>query len=161
MAPNFERRWRARAIVAGCGAVAIILCMARAAGQADTAAEDPAVSPDPAGADLTLPPRITTEPGPLRDAASEIAAAQVTDDGELEEIVVISDQNPWRLPDLGSSWRAKEAERNAASGRITADLLPLWNPDAEESPTRNPFAVTDDFTRVGFIEVFRIRFGGR
>ncbi len=135
--------------------------MARAAGQTDTAAEDPALSPDPAGTDLTLPPRITTEPVPLGDAASAIAAAQVTDNDELEEIVVISDQNPWRLPDLGSSWRAKEAERDADSGRITADLLPLWNPDTEESPTRNPFAVTDDFTRVGFIEVFRIRFGGR
>jgi hypothetical protein len=161
VAANFEHPWRARAIVAGCGAVAIILCMARAAGQADTAADQAALPADPAGADLTLPPRITTEPGAPGDAASAIAAAQVTDSDELEEIVVISDQNPWRLPDLGSSWRSKEAEQDAASGRITADLLPLWNPDAEESPTRNPFAVTDDFTRVGFIEVFRIRFGGR
>ena len=81
------------------------------------------------------------------------------DPAALEEIVVISDQNPWRLPDLGSSWRPPSSDEDA--GRISADLLPLWDPEAEEIPTQNPFAVTDDFSRVGFIEVFRIRFGRR
>jgi hypothetical protein len=106
--------------------------------------------------DLTAPPRISeadprvasqTSPGP--DAATEV-----------EEIVVISNQNPWRLPDLGSAWRAQQDEAQD-TGRISAELLPIWDPDAEELPTRNPFAVTDDFSRVGFIELFRVRFGGR
>ena len=90
-------------------------------------------------------------------AATDSAA---TSAGDLEEIVVVSDQNPWRLPDLGSSWRARQEEERD-TGRISAELLPLWNPDVQEIPTRNPFDVTDDFRRVGFIEVFRIRFGGR
>ncbi|MGD8322903.1 MAG: hypothetical protein PVF50_00960 [Gammaproteobacteria bacterium] len=106
--------------------------------------------------DLTAPPRISEqdvqtppEPAPERDAPSE-----------LEEIVVISDQNPWRLPDLGSAWRARQAEEQD-TGRISAEVLPIWDPEAQEMPTRNPFSVTDDFRRVGFIEVFRVRFGRR
>ena len=115
--------------------------------------------------DLTRPPRITAEP-PAPQAAAAVAndddspTSEATPATEIEEIVVISDQNPWRLPDLGSAWRAENAE-DQASGRIRAELFPLWNPETEEVSTRNPFAVTDDFSRVGFIELFRVRFGGR
>ncbi|HMB72053.1 MAG TPA: hypothetical protein VKQ06_00665 [Gammaproteobacteria bacterium] len=105
--------------------------------------------------DLTVPPRLseaTQPPGPPPEQAAE--------NEEIEEIVVVSDQNPWRLPDLGSNWRARNSDADD-DGRISADLLPLWNPETEEIPTENPFAVADDFRRVGFIEVFRVRFGGR
>jgi hypothetical protein len=105
--------------------------------------------------ELTAPPRIpaATQPTPAAPPTN-------TDPTALEEIVVISDQNPWRLPDLGSEWRARQVEE-PDTGRIAADFLPLWDPETEELPTRNPFAVTDSIRRVGFIEVFRIRFGGR
>lgn len=107
--------------------------------------------------DLTEPPRITEATQPLPPPAPP----QANDpEAEVEEIVVISDQNPWRLPDLGSAWRAQQEEQQD-TGRISVDLLPIWDPDAEEIPTRNPFAVTDSIRRVGFIEVFRVRFGGR
>ncbi len=108
--------------------------------------------------DLTLPPRISAE------AASEAPPTDTptnSDSSPMEEIVVISDQNPWRLPDLGSAWRAREAAEQRDTGRISVDLAPLWDPDAEELPTHNPFAVTDGIRRVGFLEIFRVRFGGR
>ena len=102
--------------------------------------------------DLTTPPRISEI-----DADAQPDTASAT---ELEEIIVVSDQNPWRLPDLGSSWRAQQEEQTD-TGRISADLLPLWDPEAQELPTRDPVAVTDGIRRVGFIEIFRVRFGGR
>jgi len=109
--------------------------------------------------DLTVPPRLDDAPNPPPLPAIRPESSATPQD-QLEEIVVTIDPNPWRLPDLGSSWRARQAEEED-SGRIHAELLPLWNPEAKETPTRNPFAVADDFTRVGFIEVFRVRFGRR
>lgn len=105
--------------------------------------------------DLSLPPRVD-------ESTADIPAQASTDESQapIEEIVVISDQNPWRLPDLGSAWRAAQ-EAEPDTGRISADLLPLWDPEAEQQPTRNPFAVTDGIRRVGFIEIFRVRFGDR
>jgi hypothetical protein len=75
---------------------------------------------------------------------------------EPEEIVVIG--QGWRLPDLGSEWRArqKEAER---SKRFSATALPLYDPG-------RPPQHTDAFTspeqrRHGYIDLFRLRFGRR
>lgn len=104
--------------------------------------------------DLTAPPRIvdeTTPPSPPPPSRST---------EELEEIIVISNQNPWRLPDLGSAWRDPLAEQ-ANNGRIDADLLPIWNPAAEEIPTRDSYEPGENFRRAGFIEIFRVRFGRR
>jgi len=116
--------------------------------------------PASAQEDLTLPPRIEaaaqTEGVPVDAAPSVAASAQ----DSIEEIVVVSEQNPWRLPDLGSSWRDPAADQ-PDTGRISADLLPLWDPEAQELPTRDPYALGDSFRRVGFIEVFRVRFGRR
>ena len=113
--------------------------------------------------DLTRPPRLDEAPAPPQRTAAPAAPTAVEVEAqaeEIEEILVVSDQNPWRLPDLGSSWRAQHTEV-AEQGRIRVEALPLWNPDTEEVPTSNPFAVADDIRRVGFIEVFRVRFGGR
>jgi hypothetical protein len=125
-------------------AAVLLVCAASAASQEE---------------DLTLPPRLDDATNP-QTAPENNRGARATPPEQLEEIVVTSDPNPWRLPDLGSSWRARQAEQSDA-GRIRAELLPLWNPEVEEPPTRNPFAVTDDSARVGFIEVFRVRFGRR
>ena len=104
--------------------------------------------------DLTSPPRIIEDTEPLTPPARPQRS------GDIEEIVVISEQNPWRLPDLGSSWRDPLADEND-TGRISADVLPIWDPDTQELPTRDPYALGDGFRRVGFIEIFRIRFGRR
>ena len=111
--------------------------------------------------DLARPPRIENgqEPDPVPQTPAEEAAERASND-VLEEIVVISEQNPWRLPDLGSSWRAVQ-EPDTDTGRIAADLLPIWDPEEYEIPTRDPFAVGDAFRRVGYIELFRVRFRGR
>jgi len=106
--------------------------------------------------DLTAPPRIVDETTP--QSPSPPPPSRSTD--EIEEIIVISDQNPWRLPDLGSKWRDPLAEQ-ADNGRIDADLLPIWNPAAEEMPTRDSYELGENFRRAGFIEIFRVRFGRR
>ena len=76
----------------------------------------------------------------------------------MEEVLVVR-ENPWRLPDLGSDWRATR-EDIPKTGRITARFLPLYDPEAEQ-PIRNLFPVNRELERTGFIEVFRVRFGGR
>lgn len=108
--------------------------------------------------DLTAPPRIVDETTPPSRAPSPPPPSRSTE--ELEEIIVISDQNPWRLPDLGSTWRDPLADQ-ADNGRIDADLLPIWNPAAEEIPTRDLYEPGENFRRSGFIEIFRVRFGRR
>lgn len=107
--------------------------------------------------DLTAPPRIVDESTPQSQTPSP-PPSQSSD--ELEEVIVISDQNPWRLPDLGSAWRDPLADQ-ADNGRIDADLLPIWNPAAEEIPTRDAYELGENFRRAGFIEIFRVRFGRR
>jgi hypothetical protein len=77
-------------------------------------------------------------------------------DDETEEIVVIG--QGWRLPDLGSEWRARQKE--AASGdRFVATALPLYDP---ASPPLHSEAFTSrEQRRHGYIEIFRLRFGRR
>ena len=75
---------------------------------------------------------------------------------EPEEIVVIG--QGWRLPDLGSEWRArqKEADREA---RINATLLPLYDP--AKPPLHSDVFSAPEQRRHGYIELFRLRFGRR
>jgi hypothetical protein len=88
--------------------------------------------------------------------AARLAPLPDERDNEPEEIIVIG--QGWRLPDLGSEWRArqKEAER---SRRFSATALPLYDP-------ARPPQHTDAFTspeqrRHGYIDLFRLRFGRR
>jgi len=117
--------------------------------------------------DLTTPPRLIPAPAasatapvngdtaPGQPAADTLESEHEPD----EEIVVIARTNPWRLPDLGSQWRARELDKESDS-RIEAEFLPLWDPEAEQ-PVRDLFAVNTQMQRVGFIQIFKIRFGRR
>ena len=78
------------------------------------------------------------------------------DDG-TEEIIVIG--QGWRLPDLGSEWRARQKEA-ATSGRFVATALPLYDP-AEPPLHSDAFTAGGEERRHGYIEIFRLRFGRR
>ena len=77
--------------------------------------------------------------------------------GDIEEIVIIG--QGWRLPDLGSEWRARQKEA-ASSGRFSATALPLYDP-ARPPPRIESFAVSPEQRRHGYIDLFRLRFGRR
>jgi hypothetical protein len=122
-----------------------------------------AAAPAPAPA-----PAPAVEPRDLRVTLPSIGAAQrppnaarlaplpsERNDG-TEEIVVIG--QGWRLPDLGSEWRARQQEAEN-SGRFTATLLPLFDPS--QPPQHSDFFTTGDQRRHGNIELFRFRFGRR
>ena len=75
----------------------------------------------------------------------------------VEEIIVLGGN--WRLPDLGSRWRARqEAADDAGVPHLT--LLPLYDP---EHPTtfNNTFLLNREVERIGYIDLFRVRFGKR
>jgi len=72
---------------------------------------------------------------------------------EPDEIVVIGEG--WRLPDLGSEWRQKQAEQNR---RVV--FLPLYDPNNPQT-WDNTFLANREVTRVGYIDLFRVRFGRR
>lgn len=107
--------------------------------------------------ELTLPPRLETSAPGTRSRINESTSAASLDD--IEEVVVVREQ-PWRLPDLGSEWRANEADRADSSDRIEVKLLPLFDPETLP-PERNLFLVNSEMRRVGYIEIFRLRFGRR
>lgn len=107
--------------------------------------------------ELTLPPRLESSNPGTRSRIDESAAAVSEDD--IEEVIVVREQ-PWRLPDLGSEWRANEADRGDSGDRIEVKLLPLFDPETLP-PERNLFLVNSEMRRVGYIEIFRLRFGRR
>jgi hypothetical protein len=104
--------------------------------------------------DLVRPPRIDEAPH-----AARLAPRRAERDEALEEVVVIGGSE-WRLPDLGSTWRAKR-EAEAEASRIEATLFPLYDPENNWRLETNLFPVNRELTRVGFIELFRVRFGRR
>ena len=72
-----------------------------------------------------------------------------------------AEEEEWRLPDLGSEWRIeREEQEKAEKGRFQADFLPLYDP---ETAPRNPdlFQLNKEEERVGRIELFRFKFGGK
>lgn len=73
-----------------------------------------------------------------------------------EEIIVIG--QGWRLPDLGSEWRARQQEI-ARSGRFSVTALPLYDPS--RPARRSDIFATLEERRHGYIELFRLRFGRR
>ena len=94
--------------------------------------------------------------GPRPPNAARLAPLPGERGDAPEEIVVIG--QGWRLPDLGSDWRArqKEAERKA---RISATLLPLYDPS--KPPLHSDVFAAPEQRRHGYIELFRLRFGRR
>ena len=77
-------------------------------------------------------------------------------DDRPEEIIVIG--QGWRLPDLGSEWRARQQEA-ASDGRFSATALPLYDP--AEPPLHSDTFTSHEQRRHGYIELFRLRFGRR
>ena len=73
----------------------------------------------------------------------------------LDEIIVVG--QGWRLPDLGSEWRARQEEA-AETGRFTA--LPLYDP-ARPPQRAESFVASPEQRRQGYVELFRLRFGKR
>ena len=76
----------------------------------------------------------------------------------VEEIVVLG--GDWRLPDLGSRWRARQEAAEEDAGLPHVTLLPLYDP---ERPTtfNNTFLLNREVERIGYIDLFRLRFGKR
>lgn len=109
--------------------------------------------PPAPGDELTLPPEIEGSPGEVR---LEPAPG---DREDVLEAVVTGGQSSWRLPDLGSSFRREEEERDP-NQRFHVNFLPLYDPENQD-PTENLFPSIEDLRRVGFIEVIRINFGKR
>jgi hypothetical protein len=115
-----------------------ILDEERAHGRASRGAPAPSIS------DTALAPKLS-EPRP--DASAD-----------LDEVLVVG--TALRLPDLGSSLRAqREAERD--EGRIAVSFLPLYDPEAARAGLDDPLFRNRELERVGFIDLFRIRFGKR
>jgi hypothetical protein len=128
----------------------------------------PRILDAPASQSAAPAPVPAVEPQDLRVTLPSVGAAQrppnaarlaplpsERNDG-TEEIVVIG--QGWRLPDLGSEWRARQQEAER-SGRFTTTLLPLFDP--AKPPLRSDFFTTGDQRRHGTIELFRLRFGRR
>lgn len=97
-------------------------------------------------------PRVTRPPNAARLAPLPESRADAPD-----EIVVIG--QGWRLPDLGSAWRARQREQ-ALRARFNATVLPLYDPN--DPPYRSERSLSSpEERRHGYIELFRLRFGRR
>jgi len=148
-----RRTWFAAALLAAAGSLAVAAQDAdapRAPRILDAPAAPPAV-PSPAAAPLesllALRPPSATRLAPLPDERT----------GAIEEIVIVG--QGWRLPDLGSEWRARQQEA-ARSGRFSATLLPLYDP-GRPSLRSETLDANPEQRRHGYIELFRLRFGRR
>jgi hypothetical protein len=138
------------------------LALLLAALAAPLAAQDAEVprAPRIIGAPAPVAPSPTSGPPPgisivMRPpTAARLAPLPEDRDNGPEEIIVIG--RGWRLPDLGSEWRARQDER-ARSDRLNATILPLYNPD---KPTLHDTTfLSPEQRRHGNIELFRLRFG--
>jgi hypothetical protein len=131
--------------------------------------------------DVPLPPRLDREPAaatgqpaaepavvPEIVGAAVAAASRPPNAANLaplpderanapDEIIVIG--KGWRLPDLGSAWRAKQQEKED-TGRFSATFLPLYDPDNPPERIESPL-LAPEARRVGYIDLFRLRFGRR
>jgi hypothetical protein len=120
---------------------------------ASSAESAPAVSTEVPASTAPLPSVLVARRPPN---AARLAPLPEQRNDDTEEIVVIG--QGWRLPDLGSEWRARQKE--AASGdRFVATALPLYDPEAP--PLHSDAFTSREQRRHGYIELFRLRFGRR
>ena len=129
------------------GIAALFLCVA---GQ--TLAQDDAA---PASAeDLTLPPVIAEAPGDVR-----LEPAPEGREEEGIDVTVTGGQNDWRLPDLGTSLREEEEERELDQ-RMEFVLAPYYDPE-KQVEMLEPVPVVDVMRDLGFLRIFEFGFGRR
>jgi hypothetical protein len=121
-----------------------------------SAPEPPAPTPavEPRDLRVSLP---STDAAQRPPNAARLAPLPEDRNDGTEEIVVIG--QGWRLPDLGSEWRARQKEA-ATSGRFAATALPLYDP-GEPPLHSDAFTAGGEERRHGYIELFRLRFGRR
>jgi hypothetical protein len=119
------------------------------------------VTADASSEEDLLPPAPTAPGGLVRPPnAARLAPLPEQRGGaasDIEEIVVLGGN--WRLPDLGSAWRARQQAAELGDGPHVT-FLPLYDP---ERPTsyNSPFLLNREMTRIGYIDLFRVRFGRR
>jgi hypothetical protein len=125
---------------------------------------EPQPQPPPAPAPAVEPRDLRVSLPPIGGGARPPNAARLAplpserSDGP-EEIIVIG--QGWRLPDLGSEWRARQKEA-ANAGRFTATALPLYDPSEPPLHSEAFTATTSsEERRHGYIELFKLRFGRR
>lgn len=115
--------------------------------------------------DVPRAPRIDTTPqttvtapsaSALRPPTATRLAALPEERREVPDEIIVTGQG-WRLPDLGSRWRAQQqaAERER---RLHAVFLPLYDPDKPPQHS-DGFWQNSEAQRHGVIELFRLRFG--
>jgi len=126
----------------------------RIIGTPTPAAEETRAAPETARAPVTLPLRVSA---PRPPSAARLAPLPEDRGGDIEEIFIVG--QGWRLPDLGSEWRARQAEI-ARSGRFSATALPLYDP-GRPALREESFLASREQRRHGYIELFRLRFGRR
>jgi hypothetical protein len=112
----------------------------------------PVASPEPASSAPAPDPSANRRP----PNAARLAPLRSERADAPEEIIVIG--QGWRLPDLGSEWRARQQEADR-SGRFSATALPLYDP--AEPPQHSDAFMSREQRRHGYIELFRLRFGRR
>jgi hypothetical protein len=90
--------------------------------------------------------------------AAVLAPAQEGRSTPIDEILVIGPNS--HLPDLGSRWRARQqAAEDDAKGRAHLTILPLYDP--EHPTTFDSLLTPPEMQRMGYIDLFRVRFGHR
>jgi hypothetical protein len=112
-------------------------------------------APDPS---KLTPSQLVTAASPARPPnAARLAPPPDGRSEPIEEIVVLGGN--WRLPDLGSRWREKQqAAEEEAKGRAHLTFVPLYDPE-RPAPTLNSLYIAPELARMGYIELFRVRFG--
>ncbi len=110
---------------------------------------------------LMVRAELTVAAGIPKQSLAEIDAAALVSNEQkevLEEIIVVG-KDEWRLPDLGSSWRA-EQEARKKPGRRDWEFLPRYDPERADRHL-NRSQLSQEEQRVGFIELFRFSFDRR
>ncbi len=116
---------------------------------------DAAAQDETQATDLTQPPQIAAEPAP-GDAQLEPPPEERED---MLEAVVTGGQTDFRLPDLGTSLRDDDEERDP-NQRFDVTFLNLYDPDNID-PAEEAFPSLEEKLGVGMLRIFEVRFRGR
>jgi hypothetical protein len=171
---RLRRRSAERAVRTALGAAAVLLAQS-----AFAQSRDVPLPPrlDPAPTVFTITPRdlsdkpkepstlsaaqLAATAAPARPPNAAVLAPPAEGRGNttsIDEIVVIGTSS--HLPDLGSRWRARQqAAEEDAQGNAHLTVLPLYDP--EHPTTFDSQLAPPEMQRMGYIDLFRVRFGHR